>query len=311
MGPIIQAGPCCISIVCDYTFIHSLNHIHFSSGKPHSLLHRSVSLSTETSNRPYKHFRSFRSLQINEFKMHAIQTVSLLALAGSAVAAPWSWSSAWGQARYNNGGNRGHWDNNNNSNDDNNSVATEVVYATAYTTVEANGGRATATAVQQQQQTQATEQAQQQEASTWAAWSSSAPAATATAVASSGDSGYMSVVNEWRQKMSMSELSQDNTLQNNALKTVQNSDGSMVHELNPGTMAQVLAPGTSSDFENVFVGGWLCEIPTLPGLDGVCSTMSAGWSYNGETGHAKILTATSYSKIGCALYAGIWACDLA
>merc|ERR1712183_157582 len=69
--------------VCDYTFIHSLNHIHFSSGKPHSLLHRSVSLSTETSNRPYKHFRSFRSLQINEFKMHAIQTVSLLALAGS------------------------------------------------------------------------------------------------------------------------------------------------------------------------------------------------------------------------------------
>merc|ERR1712029_898799 len=142
--------------------------------------------------------------------MHAIQTVSLLALAGSAVAAPWSWSSAWGQARYNNGGNRGHWDNN-----------------------------------------------------------------------------------------------------NNALKTVQNSDGSMVHELNPGTMAQVLAPGTSSDFENVFVGGWLCEIPTLPGLDGVCSTMSAGWSYNGETGHAKILTATSYSKIGCALYAGIWACDLA
>merc|ERR1712070_84833 len=33
----IQAGPCCISIVCDYTFIHTLNHIHYCIAQYHSL----------------------------------------------------------------------------------------------------------------------------------------------------------------------------------------------------------------------------------------------------------------------------------
>ena len=82
-------------------------------------------------------------------------------------------------------------------------------------------------------------------------------------------------------------------------------------ELNPGSMAQVLAPGDASNFENVFVGGWLCEVPSLPGLNGICSSMSAGWDYEGQTGHADILSSTSYTKIGCALFDGIWGCDLA
>lgn len=111
--------------------------------------------------------------------------------------------------------------------------------------------------------------------------------------------------------MGMSDLTYDATLEANSLKTVQDGNGQMVHELNPGSMAQVLAPGSPSEFESCFVGGWLCEIPTLPGLDGICATESQGWSYNGETGHADILTSSSYSKIGCANADGIWGCDLA
>jgi hypothetical protein len=87
----------------------------------------------------------------------------------------------------------------------------------------------------------------------------------------------------------------------------------MVHKLNPGTFGQVLAPAPATDdgFTKAFVGGWLCEMPNLPGLDGVCAKMSEGWSYEGQTGHAEILTSSNYSKIGCANHAGIWCCDLA
>jgi hypothetical protein len=72
----------------------------------------------------------------------------------------------------------------------------------------------------------------------------------------------------------------------------------MTHKLNPGTYSQVLAPGkhTMESFLSVFVGGWLCEMPTLPGLDGVCSTMSEG------------LTSDNYSKTW---FVGIWCYDLA
>ncbi|KAF2128796.1 hypothetical protein P153DRAFT_385999 [Dothidotthia symphoricarpi CBS 119687] len=133
--------------------------------------------------------------------------------------------------------------------------------------------------------------------------SSAAPAATGT--------GYMAVVDTWRSKMGLSALAQDSKLEANAKDCVVSSAGTMVHKLNPGSYGQVLAPGNADDFEHVFVGGWLCEIPTLAGLDGVCTTQSVGWSYEGQTGHAEILTSASYSKIGCALFDGIWACDLA
>jgi hypothetical protein len=95
------------------------------------------------------------------------------------------------------------------------------------------------------------------------------------------------------------------------MDTVVSSNGQMVHKLNPGSFGQVLAPGNADDFEHVFVGGWLCEIPSLPGLDGVCAKQSEGWAYAGQTGHAEILTSDQYSKIGCALHAGIWCCDVA
>lgn len=222
--------------------------------------------------------------------MHAAQAIAILALAGQTLAAPWNWNGNFWHGGQNQG------------NDDSAPVATDVAVVTAYTTVTwgGNWGQPTATAAAQ----------------TWAPPAAATPTAAPSSGSSSGSSGsssggYMGVVNEWRGKMGLSQLTESSKLQANALKTVQDGNGQMVHELNPGSMAQVLAPGDASDFENVFVGGWLCEIPSLPGLDGICSSMSQGWAYGGETGHADILKSTSYSQIGCALAAGIWGCDLA
>lgn len=127
----------------------------------------------------------------------------------------------------------------------------------------------------------------------------------------SGDSGYMGTVNEWRAKLGLKDLIYDSKLEANAANTCDEGNGEMKHKLNPGTMGQVLAPGEMSKFEHVFVGGWLCEIPTMPGLDGVCAEQSKGWTYQGQTGHAEILTSPNYSKIGCACVDGIVGCDLA
>ncbi|EOA85892.1 uncharacterized protein SETTUDRAFT_110914 [Exserohilum turcica Et28A] len=111
--------------------------------------------------------------------------------------------------------------------------------------------------------------------------------------------------------MGMKTLAYDSKLESNAMDTVESSKGAMVHKLNEGTLGQVLAPGDANHFEHVFVGGWLCEMPSLPGLGDVCQRESKGWAYNGQTGHAEILTSKEYSKIGCALSTGIWCCDLA
>ncbi len=147
----------------------------------------------------------------------------------------------------------------------------------------------------------------------------SAPASTST-----GTAGYQAKVDKWRAQMGLKPLVTDSKLESNAKDTVDSASGAMVHKLNPGSYGQVLAPGKSTDdgFERVFVGGWLCEIPSLPGLEGVCETASVGWAYNGQTGHAKLLTSDKYTKIGCAHYLtgipgtetefdGMWCCDLA
>jgi len=149
-------------------------------------------------------------------------------------------------------------------------------------------------------------------------WAPAAPSPTATEAPSSGGASggvgdYLSIVSKWRAAGGLPGLAQDSTLEANALKTSTDSTNGLEHELNPGTFAQVLAPGDTSNFESVYVGGWLCEIPSLPGLDGICSTMAQGWDHSdGELGHAEILTSTQYSKIGCAISGtGVWACDLA
>jgi uncharacterized protein YkwD len=126
------------------------------------------------------------------------------------------------------------------------------------------------------------------------------------------DDGYMGVVNEWRGKMGMSNLKVDSVLVKNAEKVVECGNGVMKHQLFDGTGGQVLAPGDAGNdgFKKVFVGGWLCEMPGLLGLNGVCNEMSKGWAYEGQTGHAEILTDPQYKYIGCALHEGIWCCDV-
>ena len=127
----------------------------------------------------------------------------------------------------------------------------------------------------------------------------SSPAPSPSPVTSGGSGGqddYMSVVSQWRSAGGLPALTQDSTLEANALKTSTDSTNGLEHELNPGTMAQVLAPGNDGNFESVYVGGWLCEIPTLPGLNGICVTETQGWDHSdGETGHATVSSCFSTS----------------
>jgi uncharacterized protein YkwD len=123
--------------------------------------------------------------------------------------------------------------------------------------------------------------------------------------------GYMAIVDEYRQKLGLKALKCSTKLEANAYKTADDGHGQMVHQLLPGTYGQTLAPGNAGDFLHVFVGGWLCEKPEMPGLGKECATQSEGWSYQGQTGHAEILTSPNYSEIGCANAGGIWCCDLA
>jgi uncharacterized protein YkwD len=121
---------------------------------------------------------------------------------------------------------------------------------------------------------------------------------------------YMDTVDEWRAKLGLPALTQNATLEANALKTCIDGKGQMIHELNPGSLAQVLAPGDiGNNFEHIFVGGWLCEKPDMAGMNGACANL-LGW-YHTTTGHADILTSTIYKKIGCASSTGVTSCDLA
>jgi uncharacterized protein YkwD len=123
--------------------------------------------------------------------------------------------------------------------------------------------------------------------------------------------GYMDVVSKWRSKMGMKELAVSSKLEGTSKDTVDSSPGRMKHKLNSGVYGQVLAEGTADNFEHVFLGGWLCERANLPGLGNACETASDGWNYQGQTGHADILTSPEYTQIGCSFATGIWCCDLA
>lgn len=141
---------------------------------------------------------------------------------------------------------------------------------------------------------------------------SSAPSTPSTQTPSTGGGGdWFTIASKWRAALGKPAWTVDSKLVANAQDTADSSGGNLVHKLNPGSFAQVLAPGDASDFESVFLGGWLCELPNLPGLNGICSSASGGWNHDGQTGHAEILSSTQYTKIGCALGDGIWSCDLA
>ncbi|CAI6290118.1 unnamed protein product [Periconia digitata] len=118
------------------------------------------------------------------------------------------------------------------------------------------------------------------------------------------------IINYWRVRVGSHPLQWSGKLEGNVRDTVNSAHGSLTHKLNPGTLAQVLAPGVEWWFENVWVGGWMCEQPNMSGMGDACRTWSKGWVYNGQTAHAQIVTSNAYSHIGCAFAGGIWGCDL-
>ncbi|PVH99845.1 hypothetical protein DM02DRAFT_656020 [Periconia macrospinosa] len=137
-----------------------------------------------------------------------------------------------------------------------------------------------------------------------------APAVAEPKTLDTRDIDYLTIVNKWRQTMNVPALQLSSTLEWNALKTVNAANGQLVHKLYPGTLAQVLAQGQEGDFESVFVGGWICEIPSLIGGSENCAKWVPGWIHAGQTDHAKIVSSTKYTAIGCWNTRGIWGCDL-
>ena len=152
----------------------------------------------------------------------------------------------------------------------------------------------------------------------------------------SGGVSLLTTINKWRKAYSLSNLAWDSTLQANAQKTGTDDKGvNENHELNPGSMAQVITPGLQTALPGKNMGGdtpfelayvsWLCEVATDPQLSSTnqCSIVKAieNMVYS-DTGHHDILNSPNYSKIGCAFapnplatsgspYQGLWVCDLA
>ncbi len=169
----------------------------------------------------------------------------------------------------------------------------------------------------------------------------STPAPQSTSTQSDGSPlsdgvSLLTTINKWRKIYQLAELAWSSKLEKNALKT--GTDGGGVnqnHELNDGSMAQVITPGMvvpygdlkgDSCFELSYVA-WLCEKSSDPQLksDGTdqCKLVSDDLHmYYSDTGHYDILTSKSYKNIGCAFaknpnagtqtpYQGLWVCDLA
>jgi len=150
-------------------------------------------------------------------------------------------------------------------------------------------------------------------------------------VPNSGGVPLIDTANKWRTAYGLNTLEWNSALEANALKTGTDDHGSNeTHELNPGSMAQVITPGQEvsvgnlngdSPFELSYIT-WLCEVPTDPELEGQCQTVAnvLHIRYN-DTGHHDILCSKSYTAIGCAfaqnpystnasIYQGLWVCDL-
>ena len=150
-------------------------------------------------------------------------------------------------------------------------------------------------------------------------------------VPKSGGVPLIATVNKWRTAYGLNTLKWNSTLEANALKTGNDDHGFIeTHELNPGSMAQVITPGQKdsvgnlngdSPFELSYIT-WLCEVPTDAELEGQCQTVVdvLHMRYS-DTGHHDILCSKSYTAIGCAfarnpystnasIYQGLWVCDL-
>lgn len=120
----------------------------------------------------------------------------------------------------------------------------------------------------------------------------------------------MSIANDVLAKIGVRQLNYDSKLESNAAAAAAAAGGTMTHQLNSGTMAQVIAPGTPDmkSFESVFIGGWICEV----GQSGVdCPEWTGPWNHEGQTGHADILMNGGYKSMGCHCGDDMWFCDLA
>lgn len=151
----------------------------------------------------------------------------------------------------------------------------------------------------------------------------------------SDGTSLLETANYWRDQYGLPHFTWDAQLEKNALKTGTDGRGqNQVHQLNPGTMAQVITPGMVVKYGGDLGGdtpfelsycAWLCEVPSQTlkaGGKDQCKLVSDNlhMSYS-DTGHYDILTSKSYSKIGCAFadnpdtdnntpYQGLWVCDL-
>lgn len=149
-----------------------------------------------------------------------------------------------------------------------------------------------------------------------------------------GGQSLLSVCNYWRDAYGLPHFTWDTQLEKNALKTGTDGRGqNQVHQLNPGTMAQVITPGMVTPYGNISpdtpfmlsYAAWLCEVPSnelKQGGTDQCKLVDDNLHMQySDTGHHDILCSTSYKTIGCAFadnpdtdnntpYQGLWVCDL-
>ena len=169
----------------------------------------------------------------------------------------------------------------------------------------------------------------------------SQPASQPTASAESDGSplsdgtSLLQTANYWRDQYGLPHFTWDAQLEKNALKTGTDGRGqNQVHQLNPGTMAQVITPGMVVKYGGDLGGdtpfelsycAWLCEVPSntlKAGGKDQCNLVDKNLHmYYSDTGHYDILTSPTYTKMGCAFshnpdtdnntpYQGLWVCDL-
>jgi hypothetical protein len=122
----------------------------------------------------------------------------------------------------------------------------------------------------------------------------------------------MGCINKWRTTMGKPTLAYNATLQAIVNAETQEMNGVLRHVVKPGVYGQVVAPGQASNFEAVLVSGWLCEVPSTPGLsEQLCADWKkkANFDHGDQTDHNEICTADRYKGVACANYNGMWACD--
>ena len=170
---------------------------------------------------------------------------------------------------------------------------------------------------------------------------SSTSSASTSASSGSASNDMLAVINKWRGKYGLNDLTWNEEMVQNSAQVGENGGGvKQIHTLIPNTaMGQVITPGQInpvpadqdgySPFEVAYIG-WLCEVSTDPQLqasenDGVdvCGLVQKvlNMDYT-ETAHHDILVSPAYNSAGCAYtanpnadqetatYQGLYVCGL-